>query len=125
MRRYGIHRVTGDRWGSEFVQERFSNRGFYYAVSERTKSELYRELLPILNGARVELLDHKRAVSQICSLERRTARGGRDSIDHPRNGHDDIANAIAGAAVKAKVSPVRPAIITDFYGRPLPKRIDA
>jgi len=29
-------------------------------------------------------------------LERRTVRGGRDSIDHPPNTHDDLANAIAG-----------------------------
>jgi hypothetical protein len=32
----------------------------------------------------------------IVSLERRTARGGRDSIDHPPNQHDDLANALAG-----------------------------
>jgi hypothetical protein len=35
-------------------------------------------------------------INQICMLERRTARGGRDSIDHPPNTHDDCANAIAG-----------------------------
>jgi hypothetical protein len=30
-------------------------------------------------------------------LERRTARGGRDSIDHAPGAHDDLANAVAGA----------------------------
>jgi hypothetical protein len=35
-------------------------------------------------------------VAQLCSLERRTTRGGRDSIDHPPSGHDDLANAVAG-----------------------------
>ena len=34
-------------------------------------------------------------------LERRTARGGRDSIDHAPGGHDDLANAVAGAAALA------------------------
>ena len=34
-------------------------------------------------------------------LERRTARGGRDSIDHGPGAHDDIANAVAGALVLA------------------------
>ena len=29
-------------------------------------------------------------------LERRTARGGRDSIDHAPGAHDDVANAVAG-----------------------------
>ena len=29
---------------------------------------------------------------------RRTARGGRDSIDHAPGGHDDLANAVAGVS---------------------------
>jgi hypothetical protein len=37
-------------------------------------------------------------VAQLCGRERRTARGGRDSIDHAPGGHDDLANAVAGAA---------------------------
>jgi hypothetical protein len=31
------------------------------------------------------------------SLERRTSRGGRDSVDHAPGSHDDLANACAGA----------------------------
>jgi len=37
-------------------------------------------------------------VAQICGMERRTGRSGKDSIDHAPNGHDDLANAVAGAA---------------------------
>jgi hypothetical protein len=59
------------------------------------------------NSSRVELLDHPRLVAQLCTLERRTARGGRDSIDHPPGGHDDIANVVAG--VLARRSP--PAVV--------------
>jgi hypothetical protein len=59
---------------------------------------LYRDLLPLLNSGRVELLDHPRSVAQLCGLERRTARGGRDSIDHAPGAHDDLANAVAGVA---------------------------
>jgi hypothetical protein len=46
-------------------------------------------------------LDNKRLVNQLCSLERRTARGGRDLIDHPQHpgAHDDLANAVSGAFV--------------------------
>jgi hypothetical protein len=36
-------------------------------------------------------------------LERRTARGGRDSIDHPPGQHDDLANAVAGLASELAV----------------------
>ena len=39
-----------------------------------------------------------RLVNQLCGLERRTARSGKDSIDHGPGGHDDLANAVAGAA---------------------------
>jgi hypothetical protein len=35
------------------------------------------------------------------SLERHVARGGHDVIDHPRDQHDDLANAVMGAAVSA------------------------
>lgn len=39
---------------------------------------------------------HTKLISQLCALERRTWRGGRDSIDHPPNQHDDVVNAVAG-----------------------------
>ena len=65
-------------------------------ASDRTKSQLYVDFLPVLNSRSVELLDLPRLTAQLCSLERRTARGGRDSIDHPPHSHDDVANCVAG-----------------------------
>jgi hypothetical protein len=63
------------------------------------KSELYQDpLLPLLSSRRIALLRHQRAINQICSLERSTARSGRDQISRPSHGHDDLSNAIAGAA---------------------------
>jgi hypothetical protein len=62
------------------------------------KSGLYSAFLPLLNSGCVELPDNPRLVLQLSSLERKTARGGRDSIDHPSGGRDDIANAVAGVA---------------------------
>ena len=56
-------------------------------------------LLPLLNSQAVDLLDNERLVSQLVSLERRTTRGGRDSIDHLPGAHDDLANAAADALV--------------------------
>jgi hypothetical protein len=55
-------------------------------------------MLPLINSGRIELLDHPKSINQICGLERRVARGGRDSIDHAPGAHDDIANCIAGLA---------------------------
>ena len=65
------------------------------APTPKPKSDLYREVLPLINSRRVELLDHPRLISQLTGLERRTARSGRDSIDHKPGAHDDIANACA------------------------------
>jgi len=97
LRSYGIARVKGDRYGGEWCREPFRKHGIAYDLSEKAKSDLYRDLLPILNSGRAELLDLPRLAAQLCGLERRTARGGRDSIDHPPGGHDDVANAVAGA----------------------------
>jgi hypothetical protein len=37
-----------------------------------------------------------RLLTQLVGLERRTARGGRDPIEHAPGAHDDLANAVAG-----------------------------
>ncbi len=66
------------------------------ATAARPKSELYVDLLPLINSRRIELLDDARLLNQLCALERRTARGHRDSIDHPPGAHDDLINAVAG-----------------------------
>ena len=76
-----------------------------YVPSERSKSEIYLEALPLLNAGRVELLDHSRLFAQLVALERRTARGGRDTVDHPPQVRDDVANAVCGAVVRAAVRP--------------------
>jgi hypothetical protein len=101
LRSYGINRVTGDHYAGEWPRERFRAHGIEYGLAAKPKSDLYRDLLPILNSKRAELLDEPRLISQLCALERRTSRGGRDSIDHPPNGHDDMVNAVAGAILLA------------------------
>jgi hypothetical protein len=97
LRAYGIAQVMGDRYAGEWPRERFTAHGISYQPCEKPKSELYALLLPVLNSRKVALLDNPRAVGQLCALERRTAWAGRDSIDHPPGGHDDAANAVAGA----------------------------
>jgi hypothetical protein len=98
LQSYRITSISGDRYGGEWPKEQFSKFGVAYEPSPKPKSGLYTDLLPLINSARIELLDHPKLISQLTQLERRTARGGRDSIDHPPNGRDDIANAVAGLA---------------------------
>lgn len=74
-------------------------QGVTYKPSDKPKSDIYRELLPLVNSGRAELLDNKKLRAQLEGLERRTARGGKDSIDHGPGAHDDIANSVAGVLV--------------------------
>lgn len=106
LKSYGVKKVRGDRYAGEWAREPFRKLGVEYELSEKPKSDLYRDLLPQLNSGRVELLDLPRLGKQLCDLERRTARGGRDSIDHPPGGHDDLANAAVGVLLMA--GTVRP-----------------
>lgn len=100
---YGISEVTGDRYAGEWPRERFKVHGIAYNLSEKPRSDLYRDFLPMLNSGKVDLLDSDRLVNQLVGLERKVARGGRESIDHAPNGHDDVANAVAGlASIAAK-----------------------
>jgi hypothetical protein len=105
LKSYGVGRVQGDRYAGEWPREQFRKHGIEYDLSDRPKSDIYRDVLPKLNSRMVELLDVPRLAKQLCDLERRTARGGRDSIDHPPGAHDDLANAAAGALLLASAPP--------------------
>jgi len=98
LKRYRVGTVTGDAYSGEWVREAFVKRGVTYRVSGKPKSELYLGLLPLVNSGGLELLDIERLVNQLCSLERRTGRSGRDSVDHPPRSHDDVIDAAAGGA---------------------------
>jgi hypothetical protein len=96
LKSYRISNVTGDRYAGEWPRERFREHGIAYELAAKPKSDLYRDLLPPINSRMVDLLEDARLFAQIVGLERRTARGGRDSIDHAPDAHDDVANAAAG-----------------------------
>lgn len=110
LRAYHVRKIHGDRFAGEWPREQFRRYGIDYLVADRPKSDYYRDCLPLLNSGRVELLDHPRLLSQLGALERRTARGGRDSIDHPPAQHDDIANVAAAVAVLATTAPKSAAV---------------
>ena len=101
LKSYGLTSVTGDRFAGEWPREQFRELGISYELSEKPKSDIYRDFLPLLNSGQAELLDVPKIVSQFCGLERRTARGGRDLVDHAPGGHDDLANSVAGALLLA------------------------
>ncbi len=98
VKRFGVRRITGDNYAAEFVAAAFTSNGIKYEKSELNKSALYVELLPRLCSGEIELPDDEFLINQLASLERRTRSGGKDIIDHPPGGHDDLANAVAGVS---------------------------
>lgn len=98
---YWVGTVMGDRYAGEWPREQFAKRDVTYRPSEKPKSDIYRDALPLLNSRKCQLLDIRRLITQLHGLERKTARGGKDSIDHGPGQHDDVANAAAGAIVLA------------------------
>jgi hypothetical protein len=101
-RDYRITQVTGDKYSAEWVVRAFKDAGLSYKSSERSKSEIYLESLPLFTRAGISIPDHAPALRELRLLERQTHKGGRDSVDHPRNGSDDYANALCGCAVTAR-----------------------
>jgi hypothetical protein len=65
--------------------------------------------------ARIVLPKSERLVNQLCGLERRVSKGGRDSIDHAPSSKDDLANAVAGAADLASGRRENPHAVFGFY----------
>jgi hypothetical protein len=116
LKRYGISRITGDRWASGFVEAEFRKHGIAYDSADRTKSDYYRDFLPLVTSKRVELLDHPKMLAQFASLERRVTRAGKDSIDHAPGAHDDIANAAAMVLVAAAKRPRTNTVSPLIYG---------
>jgi hypothetical protein len=101
VKSYNVFRVTGDRYAGAWPEQEFMKHGVRYEPSQKDKSALYIDLLPLINSVNVELLDNKTLCNELRALERRTRSAGRDLVDHPPRMHDDLANAVAGACVLA------------------------
>jgi len=103
-RAYGVETVTGDSYAGGFSKEQFEKQGLVYEKCDRNRSQLYLDFLPLVTSASVDLLDDQRMIAQFAALERRTAKGGRDSVDHKPGAHDDLCTVVAGALVAVGAS---------------------
>jgi hypothetical protein len=102
LKEYRVSEVEADAYAGEWVVGSFREYGVSVLPSKKTKSEIYLELLPLLNSGSAELLDVPRLLHQLKSLERRARGSGRDLVDSFYPGsHDDVINAAAGALVMA------------------------
>jgi hypothetical protein len=127
LARWNLRKATSDRYAGSWPVEQFKKRSVTLEPSEKTKSEIYAAFLPMLNSNAVELLDDKRLIAQLLGLERRTAWGGKDSVDHRPGAHDDLINAAAGALVLVAAARPRPLVYVPDgitrIGEPAPARV--
>jgi hypothetical protein len=105
LRQYRVTEVKGDGYSAEWAAQAFKAEGRWYRPSERFKSQIYLESLPLFAQGVVELPPDRRLLVELASLERRTARNARDSVDHPRGAHDDRANSTCGVLVEVAAMP--------------------
>jgi hypothetical protein len=96
LREYRISKVTGDAYAAEWCAAAWRDCGFEYQQSEKPKSDIYLECIPLFARGLVGLPDHPKPLRELWLLERHTHRSGKDAVDHPRSGHDDHANAVCG-----------------------------
>jgi hypothetical protein len=99
LKMYRCYEVEGDRFAANWCSDAFEKNKIRYRQSELNRSELYLELLPIVMGGQLELLDNPKLIGQLCGLERKVGRG-RDNVDHAPGGRDDVCNACAGAIIR-------------------------
>jgi hypothetical protein len=79
---YKVREVTGDHYAAQWPVEAWRKAGITYKQSEAPKSDLYLQALPVFTSGKAEIPDHTRLIRQLRGLERRTARSGKDSVDH-------------------------------------------
>jgi hypothetical protein len=101
LKSYGCSQVTGDRYAAGWTVEAFQKVGIKYVQSERDRSAIYLDCLPLFTSGRCRLIDNARLVAQFAALERRTFSTGKDRVDHGSSGKDDACNSAAGAMVLA------------------------
>jgi hypothetical protein len=106
LRSYGVNEVVGDKYAANWCSLAFEKAGISYVDSERDRSKVYLDALPVFASGRARLLDSKRLVAQLCGLERRATRTGRDLVDHPASGSDDLANSCCIALTLITARPV-------------------
>src|SRR5262249_2972161 len=97
LKAYGLSTALGDNYGGEWPKAEFAKHGMTYEPCEKAKSDLYLAAVPVFTSKRLELLDIEKLKTEFRRLERRRGRSGKDSIDHPPRGSDDMANASVGA----------------------------
>jgi hypothetical protein len=95
-RQYRCTGVTGDFYGAGWTSNAWEKTGVTYTRSDLNKSQIYLECLPLFARGEVNLPNHAVLLRELQLLQQYRHKSGRDTVDHPRNGHDDHANVVCG-----------------------------
>jgi hypothetical protein len=116
LKSYRQTSTIGDKYAAQWVVDAVSKCGIQYRHSDRDRSAIYLDALPLFTSGRVRLLDNRKLVNQFASLERRTSPIGKDRVDHGPSGHDDLCNSAAGVLVNVTL-PGPPVASFGTWGR--------
>jgi hypothetical protein len=94
---YRCRVITGDAYAKGWVKGTIEACGAEYQQSRLPRSELYLEGLVLFARGQVRLPGHDVMLRELRLLQRRTAKSGRDSVDHIVGSHDDHPNSIFGS----------------------------
>jgi hypothetical protein len=95
-RQYGIKRVVGDNYAKLWVQDTWRETGIVYEKAEQPAAQLYLEAQPNWVQGAIRMYGDPVLLKELRHLECIPGRVGRDQVTHPRNMHDDMANAVCG-----------------------------
>ena len=95
-KRYRCREVHGDSYAGETFRHDFSDCRIDYVVEKKSRTDWYEDAEVAFNADQIELLDLAKLKRELLTIVRKGA-----SLDHPAGGHDDWANAAAGALTLA------------------------
>ena len=122
-KQYRCRAIAGDAYAKEWVAGAYRAAGLEYRQSQLVRSDLYLEGQVLFTRGLVSIPPDATLLRELRLLERRTARSGKDSVNHGVGGFDDHSNALFGCmydatrAAKGKSPPiVQPAIWSKSSG---------
>ena len=126
LKSYHLMSATADNYAAEFATASYREAGVHLQPADFSRSESYLYMLPLFTTGRIEIPDEPTLRTELLGLQRRTGRSGKDAVDHPPHGHDDLANATSLSAVMASrttgsddvhVHVIKSEFFDDYLGR--------
>jgi phage terminase large subunit-like protein len=117
IKEYGINAVWGDQYCAEVIKQYFHKLGIHfkeYTFGGHTHGELFGNLKHLLVQRKIELLDDPTLLRQLRALEERKEASGNIKIQASYGQKDDVAVAVALAALELSRRPPKREPFVEF-----------